>query len=96
MKAFLIAYVTVKDGGKMQAYAKAAGESMQAFGGKVFSKGIAQQQLAGEHEQQNVAVICFPNLENLESWYDSDDYQKLIPLRNEAADIILTSYMVPE
>jgi len=96
MKAFLIAYITVKDSEKMNAYAKAAGESMQAYGGKVLTKGIAQQQLAGEHEPQNVAVICFPDIESLESWYNSEGYQKIIPLRKEAADIIITSYVTPD
>lgn len=96
MKAFLIAYVTVKDGEKMQAYAKAASESMQPYGGKVLTKGIADKQLAGSHDEQNVAIISFPDLEQLESWYNSDNYQAIVPLRKQAADIILTSYLVPE
>lgn len=96
MKAFVIAYVTIKDGEKFLAYAKAAGESMQPFGGNVITKGKAVQQLAGEHDKQNVAIIAFPDLESLESWYNSDNYQAIIPLRKEAADIIITSYVMPE
>jgi len=96
MNAFLIAYVTVKDGEKFQTYAQAAGESIHAFGGKVVTKGQAIGQLAGEHEQQNVAIISFPDIENLESWYNSAAYQTIIPLRDKAADITLTSYVVPE
>jgi len=96
MKAFLIAYVTVKNGEKFQSYAQAAGKSMQPFGGQVLTKGQAVKALAGEHNQQNVAIISFPTIENLESWYNSLAYQAIIPLRNEAADITLTSYVIPE
>ena len=84
MKAFLIAYVTVKDSEKMHTYTKAARESMQPYGGKVFTKG----------KQQNMAVISFPDLDSLESWYQSDIYQEINPLRKEAADIIITSYVI--
>ena len=96
MNAFLIAYVTVKDIDKFQSYAQAAGESMQAYGGKVLTKGQAIQNLVGDHGQQNVAIISFPDLENLESWYNSAEYQSIIPLRNQAAEITLTSYAAPE
>ena len=96
MKAFLIAYVTVKDDKKMKTYAQSAAESMQPYGGRVLTKGIADKQLSGSHDEQNVAVISFPNIENLESWYNSDNYQAIVPLRKEAADIILTSYVVPD
>ena len=98
MKAFLVANVTVKDGEKFQRYAKAAGESMQRFGGQVLTKGKAVEKLAGtgSNEHQNVALICFPDLEKLEAWFYSEPYQTIIPLREEAADMIITSYVVPD
>ena len=94
MKAFLIAYITVKDSEKMHLYTKAAGKSMQAYGGKVLTTDDAQQLVIGEQEHQNVAVICFPDLDRLESWYQSDTYQEIKPLRKEAADIVITSYVI--
>jgi uncharacterized protein (DUF1330 family) len=37
-------------------------------------------------------VIRFPNIEALNNWFNSDDYQALIPVREQAANIDLISY----
>ncbi len=95
MKAFFIANVNVRDAEKFQQYAKAAGESMQAFEGKVLTKGQKDKSLAGELNHKNVAVVAFPDIEKLNAWYNSDAYQNLIPLRDEAADMMLTSFTQP-
>lgn len=95
MSAFFIANVNVKDGEKFHQYAKAAGESMQPFDGQVVTKGKLSKSLAGEMKYENVAVVSFPNQEKLDAWFNSDVYQQIIPLRDEAADIVLTSYNVP-
>jgi len=37
-------------------------------------------------------VIRFPSLADAQGWHASAAYQALIPLRQEAADVILTTY----
>jgi uncharacterized protein (DUF1330 family) len=37
-------------------------------------------------------VIRFPNLAALQGWYRSPAYQALIPLREQAADVLLLAY----
>jgi uncharacterized protein (DUF1330 family) len=39
-----------------------------------------------------IVVIRFPNLAAANGWFMSDAYQALIPLREQAADVLLTSY----
>ena len=95
MKAFFIANVTVKDKKKFDQYAQAAGASMKPFEGKVLTKGKLQRQLAGNISHQNVAIVTFPDETKLDNWYHSKTYQELIPLRDEAADMVLTSFVVP-
>ena len=92
MNAFFIAQLNIKDPVKFQDYAKGAGESMQPFGGKVITKGKMSRQLAGKSDYQNVAIVGFPDKESLDGWFESEAYQKLIPLRDQAADILLVSY----
>lgn len=95
MKAFFVAQINIKNPEKFQQYAQGAGASMQPYGGELVTKGKAARQLAGVSEYGNVAIVSFPNQESLESWFESDAYQNLISLRDEAADMLLTSYNVP-
>jgi uncharacterized protein (DUF1330 family) len=37
-------------------------------------------------------VIRFADRPTLQAWYSSDDYQSLIPLREQAADVTIISY----
>ena len=40
----------------------------------------------------DIVVIRFPNLVAADGWFKSEAYQALIPLREQAADVMLTSY----
>ncbi|MEM7172012.1 MAG: DUF1330 domain-containing protein [Pseudomonadota bacterium] len=95
MGAFFIVTVTVKDPEKFQEYAAKAGPTFAAFGGKLITKGKAEKTLAGHSDHKTAAVIGFPDIEALHSWYQSDAYQALIPLRDAAADMTMTSYSEP-
>lgn len=94
MKAFFVAQLNVKDPELFKTYAEGAAASMKPFGGQVVIKGKLSQQLAGESMFENIAVVSFPNKESLDSWFSSDAYQKLIPLRDEASDMLLLSFDV--
>jgi uncharacterized protein (DUF1330 family) len=48
--------------------------------------------LAGEHPHENTVVIKFPDQPTLQQWYNSNEYQGLIPNRDEAADVVIISY----
>ncbi|MBZ0215293.1 MAG: DUF1330 domain-containing protein, partial [Fimbriimonadaceae bacterium] len=41
-----------------------------------------------------VVIVRFPSLEKLNAWYASDEYQALVPLREEAANIKMTGYQI--
>lgn len=96
MKAFFVAQVTVKNTEKFQQYAKQAGASMEPFGGQVITKGKLSRSLAGDMAHENIAIVSFPDSAQLDAWFNSDAYQHLIPLRDEAADMILSSYSSPD
>lgn len=49
----------------------------------------------GDPSHQATGIASFPGMQDLESWYASDAYQALIPLRQEAADMTITAYDVP-
>ena len=95
MTAFFVARVTVKDGAKFQEYAQKAMATFAAHGGELVLRGAAQDALAGKHDHQSVAIVKFPDLGALNRWYESREYQEIIPLRDKAAKMKITSYEVP-
>jgi uncharacterized protein (DUF1330 family) len=95
MSAFFVARVSVKDGAKFQEYAQKAGATFGAHGGELVLRGAVTGALAGTRDHQSVGIVKFPSAEALSAWYASPEYQALIPLRDEAADMAITTYEMP-
>ena len=56
------------------------------FRGKLFAV------FSGAHPHADTVVIRFPDAAAVRRWFDSPAYQALIPLREQAADVVLTAY----
>lgn len=89
MSAFFIATAAIRNPERMQEYAQKSMATIAAFGGEPVVKGKVIGILSGDAKYQMTAVIKFPNVEAIDSWYQSADYQALIPLRDEAADVTI-------
>jgi uncharacterized protein (DUF1330 family) len=48
--------------------------------------------LSGEHQHDDAVVIRFPDPGAVAGWYGSAAYQALIPLREQAAEMVLITY----
>ena len=92
MSTYVIALGNVKDSEKWQQYAGAAPQTFKEHGGELVFKGKKTSVLAGEHPYSIAVVLKFPDQQSVQNWYNSDAYQNLIPLRNEAADVVFVSY----
>ncbi len=92
MTVFVIGHLTVKDPRKWAEYRAKVPATLEPFGGEVLLRGRRLAVLAGEHEHTDAVTIRFPDAAAAQGWYDSPAYQALIPLRNEAADMVLISY----
>lgn len=93
--AFFIVTTIVKDPESYQTYVQSVGPTLAPFGGKALLRGKAVEALAGALTHQTVGVIEFPDIDALNAWHASEAYQALIPLRRQAADMTITSYVVP-
>jgi uncharacterized protein (DUF1330 family) len=87
MTAYLVANVTVRNAEKMEAYAAAAGPTLEAHGGELILDGQLSETLSGAWNAPSVALVRFPSLEAAQTWYNSPEYQALAPLRASAADM---------
>jgi len=92
MAAYLVGHITVNDDGLWQKYVTGVQESLAPFVSRIIFRGQLVEILAGEHGHNLVVVIEFPDQSTLDAWYGSEKYQSLIPLRDKAADVVITSY----
>jgi uncharacterized protein (DUF1330 family) len=92
MAAYLVGHITVKDNELWHQYVAGVEESLVSFDAKILFRGQLVGVLAGRHEHDLAVVIEFPDQSTLVSWYGSEKYQSLIPLRDEAADVVIISY----
>ncbi len=95
MSALMIATITVKDPEKFQQYLTKTQEVAAPFGAELLYRGVVDKTLTGEEKDHRLAVIVeFPSLEKINEWYGSEAYLPLMALREEAADMHMTSYEV--
>ncbi len=88
MTATVFVQLTVKDGERMQEYASGAGPTVQAQGGAIVGRFGIEEVLAGSCEHQRLLMLEFPSVEAARGWYNSAEYQALIPTREAAADAL--------
>ncbi len=91
-KAYLIGHITVKDPEKWQEYRGRVPGTLEPWNGELIFRGGLSAILSGDHSHSDTVVIRFPDLQALTAWHSSPEYQALIPLREEAADIDLLAY----
>jgi uncharacterized protein (DUF1330 family) len=92
MTTYLVGHITVKDDALWQKYVSGVQESLLPFDSKVIFRGKLVSVLAGKHEHDLAVVIEFPDQSTLDNWYSSEKYQALIPLRDRAANVVITAY----
>jgi uncharacterized protein (DUF1330 family) len=91
-EAYVVGQMTVKDPEKWGQYRSQVLATLQPFAGNLVFRGEQVLSFSGVNLHPDIVVIRFPSLEHAQRWHGSEAYQKLIPLRQEAADVVLTSY----
>ncbi len=85
MSAYVIADMDPADEQKFQEYGLKASEVTRRYGGQVIVVGGEPEVLEGRWKPHFVMIIVFPGMADLRRWYDSHEYQALIPLRRIAS-----------
>lgn len=91
-KAYVIGHVAVKDSRKWDEYRHSVPATLLAFDAKIVCRGKLSVVLSGEHNYQDTVIIEFSSVSAVNAWFESAEYQALIPLREEAAEVILLSF----
>ncbi|MEM1019040.1 MAG: DUF1330 domain-containing protein [Pseudomonadota bacterium] len=93
MSAYIIVNCNIKDAEKFAEYGSKAGATFAPYGGKLIKRGKLQGTLSGTPGGSVTAVFEFSDADAVQAWYQSDDYQALLPLRSEACDMNISVYV---
>ena len=92
MSACVIGHITVKDEEKWAQYRAQVPATLAPWGAELLFRGQRAGILAGNHAHLDTVVIRFPDADTVNAWYNSPEYQALIPLRQQAADLDLVVF----
>lgn len=86
MAAYLVAQLTVADPKSFEAYRDVVPEVIARHGGRYLVRGGAIEAMEGILPHQRLVIIAFPDMAAARSFYQSPDYQEILPLRLDAAE----------
>jgi uncharacterized protein (DUF1330 family) len=94
MPAYLIAEHIITDAAKFDEYRARVGPTIANYGGRYLTRGGSHRLPEGGHwKPERVVIIEFPDIEALDRWYRSPEYQPLIALRKSCTsdlDMLIT------
>lgn len=86
MSAYMIVRVNVTDMQQYQEYMKLTPTIVQQYGGKFIARGGDTLTLEGDPETRRVVLVEFESKEQAQAFYNSDEYQHAISVRQNAAE----------
>ena len=86
MTAYLIARVDVTDMDQYKKYMALSPGIIEKYGGKFIARGGDVITLEGEAETRRMVLVEFPSAQIAQDFYNSDEYQAAIKVRENAAD----------
>jgi uncharacterized protein (DUF1330 family) len=81
MPAYVVAHVRVKNPEAYDAYRRRSPEVIAQFGGRFLIRGGEAEVLDGDWSVPRVVVIEFPDVAAARGFYNSPEYQEILPLR---------------
>jgi uncharacterized protein (DUF1330 family) len=86
MAAYVIVDSKVHDPERIKAYGAKVGATIKAHGGKPIINGSAIDVMEGDWTPSRLVVLEFADGDAARAWYNSPEYQEILPIRLEAAD----------
>ena len=88
MAAYVIAQMTVNDIDMYYDYASKVFATTGSFGGRIRAANDAEIR-EGDLPYRRTVIGEFPDIESARAWYESEGYQAIISLRQNATDGVL-------
>ena len=86
MKGYLIANVEIADPSAYENYRSRTKAIVERHGGRFIVRGGTIEPLEGDPGFARLVIIEFPSVEAAHGFYDSPEYQEIIPLRTSTSN----------
>ncbi|NKB49121.1 MAG: DUF1330 domain-containing protein [Alphaproteobacteria bacterium] len=86
MVAYVIIDSDVHDPERMKAYGAKVRDTLQAHGGKPVIASSPIEVLEGDWNPARIVMLEFADADAARAWYNSPEYQEILPIRLEAAN----------
>ena len=81
MPAYFVAEIELTNPAAYEPYRVAVPATIAQYGGRFLTRGGATQLVEGAPEPKRVVILEFADAAAVKRWYDSPEYQKILPLR---------------
>jgi uncharacterized protein (DUF1330 family) len=81
MAVYVVAQGRIEDREMLGEYVAKVIPTIQSGGGRILGFDESPEVVEGELEHPRTVILEFPSREAFRAWYDSPDYQEILPLR---------------
>jgi uncharacterized protein (DUF1330 family) len=81
MPAYFIAEIEITNPAGFEPYRAAVPATIAQYGGRFLTRGGTAELIEGGPEPKRVVILEFPDTATAKRWYDSPEYQKILPIR---------------
>ena len=81
MPAYFVAELEITNPTAMEPYRAAVPATIARYGGRFLTRGGATQLVEGGPEPKRVVILEFSDSAAVQRWYNSPEYQKILPIR---------------
>ena len=81
MPAYFIAEIELTNPAEYEPYRAAVPATIAQYGGRYLTRGGAAQLIEGGPQPKRVVILEFADTAAVKRWYDSPEYQKILPTR---------------
>lgn len=85
MPAYFVANLHVTNPEGFEAYRQQVPATVERYGGRYLVRGNPEEAIEGGPQFERLVIIEFPSVADAKRWYESEEYQALLPLRFENA-----------
>ena len=81
MSAYFVVELDITDQEAMEPYRAAVGATIEQYGGRFLARAGATELIEGGPEPKRVVILEFADKAAFKRWYNSPEYQKILPGR---------------
>ena len=81
MSAYFVVELEITNSAAMEPYRAAVGATIGQYGGRFLARAGATELIEGGPEPKRIVILEFADKTAFKRWYDSPEYQKILPGR---------------